>query len=316
MPFWLQLVIPAASGLVSACLGIALVPYLQKLRFFPPDQPEREQSAQEEISREERKPILGGLLLLAGIAFAMVPGIALFLQFGDADRTSSGFAAQTAQLSGACIYPTMLCAIGICSDVLLVRGRYHLKFWQNLLIPLVLTAILLTLAIINPTFSRLSDGLLWLSIIPLAVVCFGLECDLEHDTDGVLISVNAVELLVLTMLLLRRSLYMPALLTLAGAGACFGSMVWCLHPAKCRIGKTGEYLLGGILPVICLWNGMYRELALFMAAGILQQLYRLHKRENKCLTEGMAESGIQPAGRIAILAGLSAFCGLMTLLLK
>ena len=67
MPFWLQLVIPAAAGLVSALMGIALVPYLQKRRAFPPQAPKKEG---DEAAEEERRPLLGGLLLLAGVLFA------------------------------------------------------------------------------------------------------------------------------------------------------------------------------------------------------------------------------------------------------
>ena len=311
MPFWLQLVIPVTAGLVSAVLGIALVPYLQKLRCFPPPVPRNEGK---EAAGEERKPIMGGLLLLAGIVFASVPGVTLLMQFGGIDRTSSAFSEQLDILYGTGITILLWGAIGIVSDVLIVRGRYNLNLWNYILLPLVL------MAVIGPMEYLFHENphQWWLWMIPpvCGTVCFVWEFDLERDTDGALITVNAVELLVLTMLFLRKSQHLPAVCTLAAAGACLGCMVWCMHPAKCRLGKSGEYLIAGFVPLLCLWYGMYRELALFMAVFLLQQLYRLRKHKNQYLTEAMAEAGLQPLKRIAILAGITAFCGLMALLLK
>ena len=97
MPIWLQLVTAVSAGGVSALLGIALVPYLKKLRYFPPQEPKPD-AAQEsegefpktehpEAVQEEQRPIMGGLLTAAGILFALVLGGTLFLQFGGADRT-------------------------------------------------------------------------------------------------------------------------------------------------------------------------------------------------------------------------------------
>lgn len=312
MPIWLQLVIPVAAGLVSWLMGIALVPYLQKLRFFPPELPKDTESR--EAAGEERRPIMGGLLLLAGLVFAGVLGVTLLMQFGGMDRTSPAFSEQLDLLCGTGITAGLWCVIGIVSDVLMIRGRYNPNLWNYILLPLVLMAVACPMEYLfhgNP-----HQWWIWLIPPVVGTFCFVWECDLEHDTDGALITVNAVELLALTMLLLRQSQKLPAVFTLAAAGACMGTMVWCLHPARCRLGRTGEYLIAGIVPLICLWYGMYRELALMMAVFVLQQLYRLWKHENKYLTEGMAEAGIQPLARIAILAGIAVFCGLMALLLK
>ena len=311
MPFWLQLLIPAAAGLVSALMGIALVPYLQKLRAFPPQAPKKED---DEAAEEERRPLLGGLLLLAGTVFAAVLGFALLMQFGGNDRTSTAFQEQLDTFYGVGITTALWGIVGIISDVMIVRGRYNAGLWDYILLPLVLMA-----ALAPMEFCFHADyhkWWLWLAPPLVATICFVWELGLERDTDGALISVNAVELLVLTMLLLRRSQGLPAVLTLAGAGACLGCMVWCLHPAKCRLGRSGEYLIAAFVPMLCGYYGMYKELALFMAVFVLQQLYRFRKHEDKFLTAGMAEAGIPPLGRIAILAGLAAFCGLMALLLK
>ena len=316
MPVWLQLVCAVSAGLVSWLLGIALVPYLTKQRFFHPEQRRPDTEDSDTLTREERRPTMGGLLLLAGILFALVLSGTLFLQFSGFDRTSAAFPEQLRKLQGAGIYTAILCGIGILNDVLLVRGRYNPTLWAYILLPLVFMAAMGCIDLLAYTEAE-QIAYRWLLLLPFAACfCFVWEYDMERKTDGALITVNAVELLLLTILLLRKMYYIPSLLTLSGAGACLGSMVWCLHPAKCRLGRTGQYLLGGLLPSVCMACGMYKELALFMAVFFLQQLYRLRKRENKYLTDGMAESGISPHGILAILAGLAAFCGIMALLLK
>ena len=61
--------------------------------------------------------------------------------------------------------------------------------------------------------------------------------------------------------------------------------------------------------------GFYKELALFMAVFLLDKAFRFFRRDHNYLTEAMVEDGIAPHGRIAVLAGLAAFCGVMALLL-
>ena len=324
MPIWLQLVTAVSAGGVSALLGIALMPYLKKLRYFPPQAPKPD-AAQEsegespktehpEAVQEEQRPIMGGLLTAAGILFALVLGGTLFLQFGGADRTGSDFSDQLSLLEGMGVYIGTLWAVGVLNDWQMVHKRFNPTFWFSLTLPIVLIAGLLTVSIVFVDATMQQWYLILLPVV--AVLCFGWMCDLERNTDGAMLTVNAVELLFLTMLLLKRSMYLPSLLTLASAGACLGSLVWCLHPAKCQMGRTGQFLLAAIVPIVCLLCGMYKELALFMAVCLLQRLYRFRKPNHQFLTEAMADSGIQPHARIGILTGIAAFCGVMALLLK
>ena len=310
MPIWIQLVTAVSAGLVSALLGIALVPYLQKLRMLPPRTPEQA----DEAAGEERRPILGGLLILAGILFALVLGGTLYLQFSGADRTGAAFAGELRILLVAGVYSAFLCGLGIIADLQTVRGSYRKKLWDYLLYPAVFCAALASFNLLGFTHAQLASNH-WLMLLPLpACLCFWLTQGLDRNTDGAALTVNAVELLVLTMLFLRESLSLPSVLTLAGAGACLGSMVWCMHPAKCRISRTGSYLLGGLVPSLCLLTGMYKTLALFFAASALQQLFRIKGRAHHTLTEGMEEAGIAPLPRIAILAGITAFCSVLAMI--
>lgn len=308
MPFWLQLVTAVSAGLVSALLGIALVPYLQKLRMFPPQEP----SESGEAAGEERRPIMGGILILAGTAFSFILSLALYLQFGDCDRTSAAFSSQTDLVRALGVYCLPLCAVGILCDWQTVRGRFDRKYWNTIRIPIVLIA-----AILAMLLGRRTDaGLYWyMALLPAAAaVCFQGKCGIERKIDGLLIPASAVELLVLTVILLKKDLALPAITAMAAAGASLGSMLWCLHPAKCRMGRTGMYFLAAIVPMLCLLCGLYRELALCMAVPTLQQGMRLLKKEP--LTDAMQNAGMKPEQIMTILTALTAFCGVMALLLK
>lgn len=314
MPIWLQLVTAVSAGLVSALMGMAFVPYLRKLRFYPPDVPEEHTA---EVAGEERRPTMGGLLLIVGIAFSMVLCVTLFLQFGDADRTSDGFAREVDLLRSAGLYTAVLTVTGVVADYMTIRGRYQSRFRRNVLLPLALFAG--AGAVVLGRSEELGASVWMIAAIPAAAAaCLLLMQNADQNTDGTLLTVNAVELLVLTVLLLRRSEHLLPVYTLASAGACMGCMVWCLYPAKCRIGYTGSYLLGSIVPMVCGLEGLYKELALFMAVHVLQELYRLRRHGGRrlTLTEGLEAGGIAPHGRIAVMTGLAAFCGIMALLLK
>ena len=317
MPFWLQIVCAVSAGLTAWLFGIALVPFLTKHRIFPPEQPKPDPESQDtaERSQEERRPLMGGLLLFAGIVFSMVLCGTLYLQFAGADRTSDAFSAQIRQLTAVSVFTGVMGLLGFLTDLFQAKKRRNSHLWE-----LFLPAALIMMGVVGFGYLSFTEVELsanhWLAVLPIPLyICFALEHGFQRETDGTLVTVNAVELLVLTVLLLRNSLYLPSLLTLSGAGACMGSMVWCLHPAKCRIGATGSFLLAGIVPYLCLQYGFYKELALFMAVFLLDKAFRFFRRDHNYLTEAMAEDGIAPHGRIAVLAGLAAFCGVMALLL-
>ncbi|MBQ4466418.1 MAG: hypothetical protein II916_10760 [Oscillospiraceae bacterium] len=320
MPFWLQIVCAVSAGLTAGLFGIALVPFLTKHRIFPPEQPKPDpQNAESqdtaERTQEERRPLMGGLLLLAGIVFSMVLCGTLYLQFAGADRTSDAFSAQLRQLIAVSVFAGVMGMIGFLTDLFQAKKRRNSHLWE-----LFVPAALLMMGVAGFGYLSFTEAELsanhWLAVLPVPLyICFALEHGFQRETDGTLLIVNAVELLALTVLLLRNSLYLPSLLTLAAAGACMGGMTWCLPPAKCRIGATGSFLLAGIVPYLCLQHGFYKELALFMAVFLLDKAFRFFRRDHNYLTEAMEADGITPHGRIAVLSGLAAFCSVMALLI-
>lgn len=302
MPVWLQMTAALSAALASGIMGAALVPFLKKIRFCEPEQPE-----QEAASGERTKPTMCGLLLVFGILFGMVLSFTLYREFGGADLTSLQYAEQSRQLWLMLGHGLLLTLAGFIIDYLTVRRKLRYRIRPVLLLGAVL---LITMAILSV---QLSGGIYLVSVSVLAAVCWRLIQSTEQETDGVLVTVNAVQILLLTVQLLAASRQLTALYTLTAAGACLGCMVWNLHPAKCRLGATGSFLLGSIVPMVCIPEAWWKPLALCMAVYALNALPLLRRREGKRLTLlGMlAQNGTAPWKRISLLAGAAVFCGML-----
>lgn len=304
IPVWLQLTVALGAALTAGVMGAALVPFLTKLRIG-----DLEKTGSEETEiREVLRPTMGGLLLCGGILFALVLGMALFREFGNADRTSAVYRLQSDLLRTALLHGVVLAAGGFAADLARIRGR--LRFRMSLLL-LLGAVLLLTLGLL-----ALYEGLTMAIVLPAAAaaVSWQLVQTAEKSTDGMSITLGAVQLLMLTVVLLKDQQALPALYTLAAAGACMGCMVWCLHPAKCRLGCTGCYLLGSIVPLLCAAQGRWKVLALTMAVYLVNALPLLRRGDRKTLLEHMERSGIAAWKRITILAAFAVFCSILAVL--
>lgn len=300
MSFWLQLTAALSAALVSGVMGAALVPFLKKMRFCEPEQSEKSGEAQV-------KPTMCGLLTAFGLLTGMVLSFTLYKEFGGADRTSMAFAEESRKLWLALGHGLVLAGGGFAVDVLTVRRklRYRIR-------PLLLTGavLLVTIGIFSLQFPV---GWYLASVSLVTVLCWSMLRTVEQEADGVTVALNSVQLLFLTILLLRENSPLMALYSLTAAGACLGCMVWNLHPAKCRLGQTGSYLLGSSVPVICIFTEQWRALALCMVFYVLNDLPLLLKQDGKrrTLLGRMEQAAVWK--RIAIAVGTAIFCGIMLL---
>lgn len=300
MPVWLQLTAALSAAVASGVMGIAFVPFLRKLQMFEPKQENAEQTG------EQRKPLMCGLLILFGMLFGMVLGFTLYREFGNADRTSADYAEQMELLRLLLIHGSLSVLGGLIIDWMVIRGRLRYRIRPVLLMGAVF---LVTLALLLWQGNR---GFFLISASVLAAVCWQLIRSTEKETDGVTLSVNAVQLLTLTVPLLHDGQYAIALFTLTTVGACWGSMIWNLHPAKCRLGETGSCLFGSIVPMVCIMEGYWKALALCMAVYVLNALPYLRYRST--LLTILKQNKTAAWKQITLFAGLALFCGIMQLL--
>ncbi|MCR4645893.1 MAG: hypothetical protein K5695_10885 [Oscillospiraceae bacterium] len=305
IPVWLQMVTALSAAAAAGTMGMALVPFLRMQGLCDLEKQKMSEDPEDTAEKELLHPTMGGLLLCFGIVFGLVLGVTLLHEFGSLDRTAADYRTQTTLLRTLLLHAGLLAAGGFAADLARVRGkmRYHV----NVLLPLG-AVFLLTLGLL-----LWQEGMTWTILLPAAVtaVCWQLIQTAEKGTDGMSITLGTVQFLIMTVILLKEKEAMPALLTLAGAGACMGCMIWGLHPAKCRLGSTGSYLLGSMIPLLCAVQGRWKLLALTMAVYAINALPLLKKGERLTLLERMERSGMAAWKRITILTCFAVFCGIL-----
>ena len=299
IPVWLQMVTALCAAAAAGTMGAALVPFLQSRGLCDL---EKQKESGDSAEQEVRKPTMGGLLLCFGILFGLVLGVTLLREFGSLDRTSAAYRTQTVFLRTLLLHGSLLAAGGFAADYARVRGK--MRFRVNALLPLG------AVFLITAGLLLFQEGMTAAILLPAALtaVCWQVIQTAEKGTDGMSITLGTVQLLMLTVVLLKEKEAMPALYTLAGAGACMGCMVWGLHPAKCRLGSTGSYLLGSMLPLLCASQGRWKLLALMMAVYVLNALPILKKGERLTLLERMERAGMAAWKRITVLTCFAVFC--------
>lgn len=316
MPIWLQITAAVSAAAVSGIMGAALVPFLEKCRFCEPEQSgtDSHQKTEQDSTKAKLRPTMCGLLLCFGILTGLVLSLALYRRFGGADLTGGDYQLQSTLLRTILLHGLLLTAAGFVSDVLRVRHRLRFRVSPMLQMAAVF---LVTLGLLT-----MQQGFVW-TVLPAAAAtaaCWKIIGSMEQETDGTSITLGAVQCLVLTVVLLAKGMALPALYTLTAAGACMGCMVWNLHPAKCRLGDTGRFLLGSMIPVVpaaCAVQGdgdARKVLALGMAVYAVNLLPLLRRKNRTTLLGMMEQAGLVPWKRITWLAVFAIFCGVVTLL--
>lgn len=316
MPIWLQFVSVLISGLLSGFMGVALIPFLEKCNFCLPESENKKNNI-------KLRPTMCGILLLFGTVAGFVINYTLYLQFGGADRTGTDFQTESHVLWLILGYMLIISFFGFGLDYLKIKKKFIYpvkKLWIFLIIFLLNCALLRLLPeqILDFGFWKWNAGILSIIIRALLLAIFWQIMQIpEQETDGMSISLNTVQLLCLNILLLAEKQNLYALYSFTAIGACMGCMFWNLHPAKCKLGNTGLFFLGTVLPVLSMLYGKIYIILLYMIVYVIVILPMLNKKTHrKNLVILLKEAGYQPLQRIALLAGFAIFCGVVTVLLE
>ena len=318
MPVWLQFVSVLISGLLSGIMGIALIPFLEKSKFCLPEKLDDKNT----INNIKLRPTMGGILLLFGTVAGLVINYTLYLQFGGADRTGADFQTESHVLWLLLGYLLIISFAGLGLDYFAIKKNLVKlkKSWQFSILFLVNFVLLKLLPeqILDFGFWKWNAGILSVIIRAVLLAIFWQMMQIpEQETDGMSISLNTVQLLCLNILLLAEKQNLYALYSFTVIGACMGCMFWNLHPAKCKLGNTGLFFLGAVLPVLSMLYGKIYIILLYMIVYVIILLPMLTKKtQRKNLIVLLKNSGYEPLQRIALLAGFAIFCGVLTILLE
>lgn len=318
MPVWLQLAAALTAALASGIMGRALVPFLQKMRFCEPEQPsEKSKESAENILR----PTMGGLLLVFGCLAGAGITCTLYRTFCILDSTSVSVQQELRETGAALCFALVCAAMGFVSDWRIIRRRPLQKISRMIRFAAVffLTGALMLFAgmesaVLELGFMQYDAGALYLPLNAAAASLMWMAAP-EEEPDGTSISVGGVILLGAAVLLMQDAQELHALLALSAAGACMGCLIWNLHPAKCRLGKTGVFWIYGIVTAICLMIGQHISMLLLTAVCVVNQIPALRKRGDT-LQSCMTDAEMKPWQKIAVLAGFTALTGIAAIMIN
>lgn len=241
-----------AAFLITALLGLVLVPYLRRLKFG--------QTILEEgpswHKKKEGTPTMGGIMFLVGIVLAVLLGSLTWrLRGGESSPLGSLY------LIAGLVMAVAYGALGFCDDYIKVVKKRNLgltakqKMAGQLFIGVLYLAVLYiggarsTLVQI-PFLGQLDFGLLYYPAMLFILVATVNAVNLTDGIDGLCSSVTFVAALFLMIIASLMGLGEMDLLSGALAGGCLGFLCWNFHPAKVFMGDTGSLFLGGMVAAI------------------------------------------------------------------
>lgn len=252
----------AVAFIVTAVLGIPMIPYLRKLKFgqtILEDGPAWHKSKQ-------GTPVMGGLLFIVGISVAFVVGIlTAFVTknnglYEELVSTFSQHKVYVVRLFAGLGLAFASGAIGFMDDYIKVVKKRNLGLsvrQKTMLQLLVAAGFLVTLLINGDTTTHIpfvgivdvtkGVGLLYWPVALMFIYGFMNSVNLTDGVDGLCTSVTLVVSVFFLLISGTLSMCGLGLLACCAAGGCVGFLVWNLKPAKVFMGDTGSLFLGGIV---------------------------------------------------------------------
>lgn len=254
------LICAAIAFIVTALLGIVLIPVLHKLKFG--------QNILTDIgpkwhAKKQGTPTMGGILFMVGIIVAVVATVFI------CKSTGFNVFSEMTQLKDnelikliACILLAFCCAlIGFADDYIKVKNGRNLGLTEmQKTIPqlVVILAFLVTLslsgntAMIIPFFGKISldstAGLIFSYLFGVFVIYGTVNAvNLTDGLDGLCASVTLPVGVAFSVMAAMYNLTSVSLLGAALVGGCAGYLIWNHYPAKVMMGDTGSMFLGGLV---------------------------------------------------------------------
>ena len=273
----LLIAVAVCACVITALLGLVLIPFLRKIHFgqtileIGPKWHQKKQGT----------PIMGGLMFIIGIILSMaIIYTVIFTVFPNSDfaveLTSTN---RLLQLLAGIGLALLMSFIGFMDDYIkaVKKRNLGLKASQKTVIQLgVCVAYLTTMYFAGMHTTRIpfvgeiditsGFGLIFWPIALVFIYGFTNAVNLTDGVDGLASSVTFVVALFYLVLTTVLADWGYNLLSAALAGALVGFLIWNLNPAKVFMGDTGSMFLGGI--VVAFAFGTHYPILLFLS-GIL-----------------------------------------------
>ncbi|MDD4569023.1 MAG: phospho-N-acetylmuramoyl-pentapeptide-transferase [Tepidanaerobacteraceae bacterium] len=252
------------SFIITAVLGIFLIPALSKLKFG--------QMVRSDGPRRHLKKM--GTLTMGGIIFIPAVALAALLFSG---RSWEFFIPIVSMVGFA--------FIGLADDFIKITKKRSLglRANQKLLFQLILSTGLILYVFSNyprpteiwlPFYPGFIDIGMFYIPITLVFVCMGTvnSVNLADGLDGLVSGVVAIISFFYTIILIMNNHGHLAIFSSALTGGCLGFLLFNHHPARVFMGDTGAFGLGGALAAIAVLSRSHFYLVIFGMTFIIETL--------------------------------------------
>ncbi|MFY9441927.1 MAG: phospho-N-acetylmuramoyl-pentapeptide-transferase [Tepidanaerobacteraceae bacterium] len=258
----MQFITALVSFIITAVLGILLIPVLDKLKF---GQRVRDDGPQSHL-KKMGTPTMGGIIFIPAIALAT-------LLFSDINVDTVALI----------FIITGFGLIGFADDFIKISKKRSLglRANQKLLFQLLLSAGLMiyifayyakpTEIIIPLHHLRLDLGLFYIPFTVFLILGTVNSVNLTDGLDGLVSGIIAIIAFFYTALLARSNLNL-AIFSSAVTGGCLGFLLFNRHPARVFMGDTGSLGLGGALAAITVLSRSHLFLAIIGIIFIIETL--------------------------------------------
>ena len=235
--------------IITALLGIPMIPFLHKLKFG--------QTIREEGPAWHRKkqgtPTMGGLMFIIGTVVAVMICIPLYVVNAGGGEQMLGIVRVLAGL----LMAVAMGLVGFMDDFISIRKHRNLGLTEKQKLVLqfaIVIAYLLSVKLAGgssemlvPFVGVVDLGIAYYILAALLIVGMVNAVNFTDGIDGL----NATVTFVVSVGFLITAFVMNymgiAILAAASAGACIGFLIWNFNPAKVFMGDTGSLFLGGIV---------------------------------------------------------------------
>ena len=316
------------SFAISAVSGKYLVPFLHKLKYgqtildIGPSWHKSKQGT----------PTMGGLMFILAIVFTTVVSVIVYAV------THGGFSQTEKFIITGLFMAECYGGIGFIDDYIKVVKKRNLGLTaiQKLVLQFTVVGLYLlvmkllgdTTEIAVPFVGMVDLGFFYYIIMALVIVGMTNAVNLTDGIDGLDGSITFFVALFLMMIANVLGVFQSNVLFAAAvAGGCLGFLVWNFHPAKVFMGDTGSLFLGGIVCAVAFAMDMHLIMLLVGVMYLVEMFSVMLQVSYFKLTHGKRIFRMSPIHHhfemggwsemkiVAVFSGVTALCGLASLLL-
>jgi phospho-N-acetylmuramoyl-pentapeptide-transferase len=256
LPIWIELVVPLTAFVLSAGIGVLLIPWLRRFGF--------RQTINKFLEgidgKKQGTPMMGGFMFIIASIIALAGGIALYIGLSGNFQLRADNNALYRLIAGL-VFALLNASLGFADDYrkAVKKSNDGIKMHEKLIPQFIFcSAFMYALYLLGdtstfveiPFFGSLNLGPVYYPLMVCFAVYLTNAVNLTDGVDGLCGSMTTVTALALAMITTRFASPEYTLFSLAVAGACLGFLVHNLHPAKVFMGDTGSMYLGGFITAV------------------------------------------------------------------